>query len=580
MAGYKNYNQDGRSSEDRALDKFAEMMIEKVKSFNGDWKKPWFTEGALSWPKNLSGREYNGLNALMLMMHCEKEGYKLPIFLTFDRVAGLNYQKEKDGTKKPLTDKDGNKLPLVSVNKGSKSFPVFITTFTCVNKDTKERIKYDDFKQMSEDEKKAFNVYPKLNVYNVFSVHQTNMQEARPELWQQLEAKYGQKPSEQKGETFTFDAVDQMIKDNEWICPIKPTYGDNAYYSISKNEIVIPEKKQFKDGESFYSNLFHEMGHSTGAENQLGRLKPASFGSDEYAREELVAELTAALVSQRYGITKHLKEDSASYLKCWLDSLKESPEYIKTTLFDVKKASSMINQHIDAVQLKIDQAKDLPVECEEAIGSFIKTVKDPAKLSSGDYMQLAEDLPKDTPLSKAYNEYENAEGEWYSSRNSLLHPDDIADLKLKAQVAQEKFFTLLKDSVDSYLKRYPDQSVGIKAKTMVNMPLKDLGEYNIPDWSLCYLENGDASGLSDEEVEMVDDFVKKFPNGYVMNINWDDYNEFDHYPAFGERNEQALTQFGESPYLATKTYKVQFLDPIEREEKVEEEVAKSVGRGR
>ncbi len=49
------------------------------------------------------------------------------------------------------------------------------------------------------------------------------------------------------------------------------------------------------------------MGHSTGAEGQLDRIKPATFGSAEYAREELVAELTAALTAQRYGMTKHLK---------------------------------------------------------------------------------------------------------------------------------------------------------------------------------------------------------------------------------------------------------------------------------
>lgn len=85
MADYKKYNTDGRSSEDRALDKFAEMMIEKINTLQNDWKKPWFTEGSLTWPKNLSGREYNGMNALMLIMHCEKQGYKLPVFCTFDR---------------------------------------------------------------------------------------------------------------------------------------------------------------------------------------------------------------------------------------------------------------------------------------------------------------------------------------------------------------------------------------------------------------------------------------------------------------------------------------------------------------
>ena len=120
------YNHAGPSAEDRALEKFAEMMIEKISTLQSDWKKPWFTEGALTWPKNLSGREYNGMNAMMLMMHCEKEGFKLPVFCTFDRVVGLNYGKDKEGGKVQLTDAEGNELPKVSINKGSKSIPVFI----------------------------------------------------------------------------------------------------------------------------------------------------------------------------------------------------------------------------------------------------------------------------------------------------------------------------------------------------------------------------------------------------------------------------------------------------------------------
>lgn len=362
MADYKKYNTDGRSSEDRALDKFAEMMIEKINTLQNDWKKPWFTEGSLSWPKNLSGREYNGMNALMLMMHCEKQGYNLPVFCTFDRVAGLNFTKNKQGCKQQVKDNNGEALPQMTILKGEKSFPVFITTFTIVDKETKERIKYDDYKQMAEEQRRNYNVYPKLQVYNVFNVAQTNLQEARPELYKKLEEAAGLKRPMQHGDDFSFPAMDKMIKENGWICPIKPVYGDNAYYSISKKEIVIPEKRQFKDGESFYTNLGHEMAHSTGAEDQLARLKPASFGSAEYAREELVAELSAALVAQRYGMTKHLKEDSASYLKSWLDSLKESPEFIKTTLTDVKKASHMITQRIDAMQLKIDQEQSQEAE--------------------------------------------------------------------------------------------------------------------------------------------------------------------------------------------------------------------------
>ena len=344
----KPYTKEGPSAEDKALDLFADMMIERIQSLSGKdgWKKPWFTEGTLQWPKNLNGREYNGMNAMMLLLHCEKEGYKIPRFCTFDRIQQFNKTGKKDEEQKPR----------VSVLKGEHSFPVMLTTFTVVNKETKEHIKWEDYKLLSQEEREKYNVYPKLQTYHVFNVSQTNLKEVRPEFWEKLEQEYSM-PKVEKDEQFAFEPVDRMIADNRWICPIKPMFGDSAYFSISKNEIVMPEKRQFKDGESFYSNLFHEMGHSTGAEGQLDRIKPATFGSAEYAREELVAELTAALTAQRYGMTKHLKGDSAAYLKSWLDSLKESPQFIKTTLLDVKKATSMLTQHIDKIAMEIDQEK-------------------------------------------------------------------------------------------------------------------------------------------------------------------------------------------------------------------------------
>ena len=108
MAGYKREN-NGPNSEDKALDLFAEMMIEKLEHVREDWRKPWFTEGTMQWPRNLSGREYNGMNAFMLMLHCEKEGYKIPRFCTFDCVQRMN---------RDAKDKAGNDLPKVSVLKG------------------------------------------------------------------------------------------------------------------------------------------------------------------------------------------------------------------------------------------------------------------------------------------------------------------------------------------------------------------------------------------------------------------------------------------------------------------------------
>ena len=414
MAGYRRQKTDGPNSEEKALDLFAEMMIEKIESISKDWRKPWFTEGVLQWPRNLSGREYNGMNALMLMLHCEKEGYKIPRFCTFDCVQRMN----KPG-------KDGQELPRVSVLRGEKSFPVMLTTFTCIHKETKEKIKYDDYKRLSDDEKQEYNVYPKMQVFRVFNVQQTNLQETRPELWEKLEKENG-RPEIDAGERFDFEPVDRMMNENLWICPIHPRHQDEAYYSMSKNEIVVPEKGQFKDGEAFYGTLFHEMTHSTGAEGVLDRLKPTSFGSKEYAREELVAELGSALVSQRYGMTKHIKEDSCAYLKSWLDELKESPQFIKTTLLDVKRATSLITQRVDKIAQGLDEGmaegKDVSPQERTFYSSvaYLQSTDDTSRLDElkdkGNYKGLL-------ALAKEYYDG-NGMDEQYTYQTPLQHRGD------------------------------------------------------------------------------------------------------------------------------------------------------------
>ena len=433
------------TAEQKALDLFSEMMIAKIESLSkkDGWKKPWFTEGTLQWPKNLNGREYNGMNAFLLLLHCEKEGYKIPRFCTFDRIQQFNKSGSRDKEAKPR----------VSVLKGEHSFPVMLTTFTVVDKETKERIKWEDYKLLSQEQREKYNVYPKLQTYHVFNVAQTNLKEVRPELWEKLEQEYSM-PKVDRSEAF--EPVDRMITDNRWICPIKPMYGDSAYYSISKNEIVVPEKGQFKDGESFYSNLFHEMGHSTGAENQLDRLKPTTFGSAEYAREELVAELTAALTAQRYGMSKHLKDDTAAYLKAWLDSLKESPQYIKTVLLDVKKASSMLTQRIDQIALEIEEEKK--AEQTENIGNEEKET-----------------------------ENKNAGQVYYASVAYLQSSDDTAELdKLKEKGDYDGLLTLAKEYYDGN---------GMNEEQTYRKPCQNRGDdLLIEDKDFAVVYNGSVGG--------------------------------------------------------------------------------------
>ena len=555
MTKQRIYNADGKSSEDRALDLFADMMIERIQSLSSKdgWKKPWFTEGSLSWPKNLSGREYNGMNALMLMMHCEKNGYKLPVFCTFDRVAGLNFTKDKQGKRQQVKGKGGEVLPQVSILKGEKSFPVFITTFTVVNKETKERVNYDDYRQMSEELRQQYNVYPKLQVYNVFNVSQTNLQEARPELYKKVEESCMQSKPMEMGDDYSFPPVDKMIKEDGWICPIKPLFGDSAYYSISKNEIVIPEKKQFKDGESFYSNLFHEMTHSTGAEGQLDRIKPTSFGSEEYAREELVAELTAALTAQRYGMTKHLKGDSAAYLKSWLDSLKESPQFIKTTLMDVKKASSMLTQHIDKMALEIEKTQSAKEENTERNnllniedgdytmvpynGSTLyiqhheneNSLKVAVPTDKGLEVKLTipydHNIDLDRNYQEAFAQYKNQtetpetkEKVYYASVAYLQSTDDTSELdKLKDRGDYNGLLTLAKDYYDGN---------GMDEEQTYKKPCQNRGDdLLIEDKDFAVVYNGSVGGTYEVFVKYSEQEVRDHINRYGIGRASEDVKE-------------------------------------------------------
>ena len=295
----------------------------------------------------------------MLMLQAEKMGYDIPVWGTFDRITGLNYNKDSKGNVLLARDKYGNKLPQVSVNKGEKSFPVFLTTFTVVNQETKEKIPYDDYRNLSREDQAKYKVFPKLQVFNVFNIAaQTNLQLARPEIYEKIKAQTTGKQIREQGELMSHPAIDKMIDDNLFLCPINQERGDRAFYSPSRDEIVVPTREQFIDGEAFATNTLHECAHATGAESRLNRPDLGHpFGSEPYGREELTAELSAAVVASQYGLSKHVKDDSAKYLKSWLGSLREGPEFLKSILSNVRRCSTMITQRIEAIRQEMDKGE-------------------------------------------------------------------------------------------------------------------------------------------------------------------------------------------------------------------------------
>ena len=122
----------------------------------------------------------------------------------------------------------------------------------------------------------------------------------------------------------------------------------------------------FVEGQEYYSTLIHEMAHSTGAENRLNREMKGGKSTKDYAKEELVAELTSAFICQRLGFDKKILQNNAAYLKGWLRALRNDPQEIVSSMRNVNAASEMILNKMEEQRKKI---AELSEEKKTNIGS-------------------------------------------------------------------------------------------------------------------------------------------------------------------------------------------------------------------
>lgn len=116
--------------------------------------------------------------------------------------------------------------------------------------------------------------------------------------------------------------------------------GGEASYSPLNDLVRCPELGQFRSAEGFYSTLFHELVHSTGHEKRLARIEPALFGTNPYAREELVAEMGAAMLCGVAGIDN--EDQSAAYLNGWLKPLQDDRKLVVQAAAAAQKAADLI----------------------------------------------------------------------------------------------------------------------------------------------------------------------------------------------------------------------------------------------
>lgn len=337
---------------ENALKKLVDSLVERMEdaSKSLEWNKPWIQTGAgFGLPRNISGSPYMGMNAFLLSLHTAENGYKMPIYMTHKQA-----KKEK-----------------VHILPGSKSIPVFKWGMTVRDKAGK-LVPEEEFRQMSEEKQKEYTVIPYLRHFNEFNIDQTNFKEKYPDKYEKLLSNFVD-PDRNKADIngmYNNEALNKVIEEKDgWICPIVLDPARGAAYSPLDNYIHVPPKgnyrihegnaeETFKDGQSYYSTALHEMAHSTGHESVLKRdgiVKFDGFGSPTYAKEELVAELTAAMVSSTLGFDKRITENSAAYLKGWAAALRKEPKYIISVMSDVNKASRIELEHIDKQRKALGQ---------------------------------------------------------------------------------------------------------------------------------------------------------------------------------------------------------------------------------
>lgn len=334
------------SKVDAALQRFAEMLIKRMEEMQKDWHKGWIGGGSMfGLPQNISGRTYEGSNAFLLFLHTASNGYKAPVYMTYGQL-------HKEGA---------------HVLKGEKAVPVFKWGFSIKDKDGK-KVTEEEFHNMTDDEKKECNRRPFLKIYPEFNIDQTNMSEVNKEKYDAVVSQFRKTdvPTITDG-MYVNKAIDRMMEKQEWVCKIQYDKEEKgAYYNPAKDIVVLPTKAQFrihpddpeecfKDGQEYYGTALHEMAHSTGHPSRLDRLKPAAFGSPEYAKEELVAELTSAMVGNTLGFDRRISDNNVAYLQNWTSALRKEPKFIVSVMADVNKASRIIIENIDKQRIALGE---------------------------------------------------------------------------------------------------------------------------------------------------------------------------------------------------------------------------------
>jgi antirestriction protein ArdC len=282
-----------------ALIRVWDDLVQKVEKDPGIWSKSWFIDPAtkkLIRPYNpVTKRNYHGFNLLMLEFSRLSRGYTFNQWLTFNQA----------------------KIEGGHINKGEKGTPIIVYN--------PPKIKTGMDPVTKEETKEIVSgVYFSYAI--LFNISQTTIE---PEKMPEIAKK-----------DYSIPEVENLITKTGAV--IHHNYQDRAFYSPANDLISLPLPEQFTNQGDYYETKFHELIHWTGHKNRLNRITGnASFGSDEYSREELIAEIGSVFLKAETGINNG-SDNAAAYIKNWWTQIKEDKGSLITAAGKAERALSYI----------------------------------------------------------------------------------------------------------------------------------------------------------------------------------------------------------------------------------------------
>ena len=314
---------------------------------------PWYKGWDNPYGKPLSGatgKPYRGLNFMVLTMKTHEKEFTDNRWYTFNAVKKMNQgllDKAKEKGEKIAWE---NQIHLKKDSKGTPIYDAYPIRgeYDEIDEEYKwERVPWKQFYEEHKNLPEGVEYRVGGRVVIVFNGSQiVNLPE---KLKEQKELDNGYKE-----ELLCAAIVDDLAEKMDVTLKHDPL-GDRAYYNRSNDIVTLPPKKAFISEESYYATAIHELAHATGHEKRLNREMGNFFGSEEYAKEELVAEMTSAMMglyAKEEWIDTQQMENHRAYIQSWIKAIKEKPEALEEAIRQAFEASDYLDERIDKELLK------------------------------------------------------------------------------------------------------------------------------------------------------------------------------------------------------------------------------------